>query len=620
MALMRGKSNFAAWFVAGPLLWAGIDLVQVGASIGGQPLGRLPLVVLPFYLVGGAILWGLWRIVVARSGPPSEPATALVTSTVLPGFLLAVAYVNFVHLPDFRSALTIIANAALLIVGAVVCVLVKRTPGIARLAASRTAVALVACAGLALTSLAARGWSSRPATVPTVSADDRPSIFIVVIDSLRADRVGRPRPPAGDSLTPTLDALARRGVAFEHAYAHASWTKPSVASLLTSLHPPSHQANLRRDRLSPDAPTLAESFAEVGYRTAVFSANPWISPAFGFDRGVMHFVETERETFGRLVLLLRVLRAVDRQFSERPMSRGIAAFERGVGLGHDRRNNCQRDDAILRALDSWLADTSPSPVFAYLHLMSPHIPYDPPSGTRGFDSQTQVDLLMRTRPLEPERYRVLVDLYDATVRYSDSVLRGFLDTLDRHGIGERSILVVTADHGEEFFEHGRFGHGKTLYEEVIRVPLILVGPGVASHADRRTVVSHVDVAPTLARLTGITPARLWVGEDLLRPATEDPIAFSELLREGGLEVAMVSDGRRKYIETVDRLGTAPRAELFDLRLDPGEQAPRPPGDAEPLRDELARRKAAARTRALTPEATSIDPGQEERLRALGYLN
>jgi len=607
-----------AWFAAGALLWGGVDLLQVALSIGGQPLGALVPVVLGFYVLVSALAALLLSSVLTRLRPRWGGAV-VAAALVLPGFALAIAYVNFVHLPGFFTTLTLAANATLALTAGATALLTVRSAVAARVAHSRVARITVAALGLVFSVCAARGWARPATTNAEVSADDRPNVFIIVIDSLRADRV-RPADGSTRKLTPALAGLADRGLTFQHAYAQASWTKPSVASILTSLFPSTHGANLRRDRLSSEAKPLAETFARNGYRTALFSANPWISPAFGFDRGVEHFFETEQETFGRLVLLLRVLRAVDRPLPSRPLSRAIAHVEQSAGLGVGRRSNCERDRAILAALSSWLAEPAERPIFAYLHLMSPHIPYEPPSGTGGFEGVEQVDLLMRTEPLDDARRDALIRLYDETVTHADSVLAEVLDVIRTHDTNDRSsVVVVTADHGEEFFEHGRFGHGKTLYDEVIHVPLVIAGPGVPAGQARDEPAMLADIAPTLAKLVGIAPDPSWVGHDLLHPGSRGP-AYAELIREGGLEAYMSSDGRRKYVEITETLGAEPRSELFDLKADPAESRTIPLPASDPLRDEMLRVRASARAAALAREATAIDESAEERLRALGYIN
>jgi arylsulfatase A-like enzyme len=614
---MRAFTRTLAWFVGASLLWGGIDLLQVGYSTGGQPLGALTAVVLALYFGVGVLASVCVAALLSRTRGGGR-GIVVAAATLLPGAALAAAYANFVHLPDFLSPLTLTANLTLAAFATASVAIVARAAFASRIADSVALPIALAVLGIACAGVAARGWAHPTQTEPLVSADDRPNVFVITIDSLRADRV-RPSVPRATERTPNLAALGARGVTFTHAYSQASWTKPSVASLLTSLFPSTHGANLRRDRLSSQATTLAETFARHGYRTAVFSANPWISPAFGFDRGVEHFFETEQETFSRMVLLIRVLRALDRPLPSRPISRTISSAERAAGLGVGRRSNCERDNAILGALASWLSQPAHRPVFAYLHLMSPHIPYEPPSGTDGFDSAEQVDLLMRTAPLEEGRREALIRLYDETVAHADSVLGEILDAVASSIPMDRTIIVTTADHGEEFFEHGRFGHGKTLYEEVVHVPLVMAGPGLPAGITRDDPAMLVDIAPTLAKLVGIASSASWAGRNLV-VRQSGVAAYAELLREGGLELYMTSDGRRKYVETIETLGAEMRAELYDLRSDPGEKRPLQPPTSEPLRAEMTRLRDAARRAALAREATAIDENAEERLRALGYVN
>jgi arylsulfatase A-like enzyme len=614
---MRVRTGTLAWFVGTMLLWGGVDLLQAGFAIGGRRLGALAAVVLGLYAALGVLASACTAPLLSRQSSRAR-GFFVAAASLLPGAALAAAYTNFVHLPDFFSPLTMAANLVFCLVALGSVGMLGRSELANRLARSLLAPVLVGVFGLALAGVAARGWARPAQPGPPVSADDRPNVFVIVIDSLRADRV-HPSAPGAAALTPTLAALAERGVTFSQAYSQASWTKPSVASLLTSLFPSTHGANLRRDRLTSEATTIAETFARNGYRTAVFSANPWISPAFGFDRGVEHFYETEHETFSRMVLLIRVLRALDRPLPSRPISRVIASAERAAGLGDGRRNNCERDNAILVALESWLARPTGRPVFAYLHLMSPHIPYEPPSGTRGFDGTEQVGLLTRTEPLPDTRRADLIRLYDETVTHADTVLAEILDVISAHDSLDRTLLVTTADHGEEFFEHGRFGHGKSLYEEVVHVPLVMAGPGVPVGVTRDEPTMLVDIVPTLAKLVGIARNAQWIGRDILeKPARAT--AFAELLREGGLEVSMTTDGRRKYLETTEKLGAAMRPELYDLREDPLEAHPLTPPADEPLRAEMKRLREAARNAALAREATTIDESAEDRLRALGYIN
>jgi arylsulfatase A-like enzyme len=147
----------------------------------------------------------------------------------------------------------------------------------------------------------------------------------------------------------------------------------------------------------------------------------------------------------------------------------------------------------------------------------------------------------------------------------------------------------------------------------------MVGPGIAAGTVSDTAAMHVDVLPTLAAMIGAPHDERWAGSDL-RKLVRGRTAFGELIREGGLETRMVSDGKRKLVETVDALGAAPRSELYDLAADPTESRPEPAAATEPLVSELTRMGELARGHALARENVVLDESAEERLRALGYMN
>jgi arylsulfatase len=530
--------------------------------------------------------------------------------------LIGGTYVNVVHLPSITSPVTLAANVALAASTAVVWLATARSVRAARIARSRIAALSLATFAVVGTSIAARGWKDASTVAASAGAGDRPNVFVIVIDTLRFDRTGLA--DEARSQTVNLDRLAGDGTAYERAYAQASWTKPSVASLFTSLYPSSHGANLRRDRLAAEPTTVAEVFARRGYRTAVFSANPWVSPAFGFDRGVDYFYESEHETYSRLVMLLRLLRAADRVLPGDVLRTAIRDMEEAYGLRQKRSTNCERDDAIVDAFRTWLDESEEQPAFAYFHLMSPHIPYEPPAPTQAFAAADQVALLQQTDALTTERRKVLLSLYDQAVVYADAVLGEIVAILRERNALDDSLLIVTADHGEEFHEHGHWGHGKSLFDEVLRVPLVLRGPGIPAGVVAAGPAMLIDVLPTVVALTGATADASWEGRSLAERIPDRPI-YAELLREGGLESYMLYHQGRKYVETVDGLGEAPRHELFDLRTDPAERRPQ-----TTIPTQWAGRLAAVRNAAQSKRASSgevvIDEAAQEKLEALGYFN
>ena len=603
------------WVAAGAILAWLADVAQVSLTTGGLPIVRLAVLALLFYL-GLALILGAVASLAAGRLRPSALAAVGMTSFIA---LFALAFVNIVYLPSIREPITIAANIALGLLFAYIAYRLSRSSILERFAPKTWLPALISAIALFAGLTIATGETSEKTLTAKKTIDDVPNVFVITIDSLRVDRTGL---VAGEkSLTPALDELASKGWAFRRAYAQASWTKPSVASLFTSRFPGEHGANLRRDRLPDNGPNMAESFARAGYRTAVFSANPWIAPAFGFDRGVEYFFESDREPYSRLVILLKGLKAIDRVVPGKVVSTLVRYGERAVGLGDDSPSNCDRDTILTNAFDQWLREAPEIPAFAYFHFMSPHIPYDPPNRNDNFANEDQVALLTKTHAIEPERRAELVGLYDETVRHGDHILRDVMRSIEAVGAADKTVFVITADHGEEFYEHGRWGHGKSLYDEVVNIPLVFSGPGFSPETQREGPAMLVDILPSLAGVGQLRHDAAWRGANLAEISARRT-AFAELIREGGLSSVMLFRDGKKYLETVHELGDDPVVELFDTAKDPTEKR----NTAQAYEPEWKALLAAKRSQSAgSPKSTSnrtkrskFSEADRERLRQLGY--
>jgi arylsulfatase len=404
-------------------------------------------------------------------------------------------------------------------------------------------------------------------------------------------------------LTPCLDQLATRSKVFRRAYSTSSWTSPAVASLFTSRFQSQHRIEAFTSLLSPTELTLAEVLRERGYATGGFSANILIGAASGFTQGFDTFTTFPSGKRDRPRKL----------FSARPAR--AAAVNR----------------AALEWLDEVRDESSDRPVFLYLHYMEPHTPYRPePSALEqvfgehpipNLDAVTAAHLLGQRSPPEEEMLRNIRDAYAAEVLSLDAALAALFAELERRGILERAVVIATADHGEEFQEHGLSGHGQSLYEESIHVPLIVSWPGAAP-AVVDQVVSLVDVAPSLLHWIGLEVPATMEGRTVL--ATTDlpgHAALSELIRPSDFrrltqhERSIVSGPRKLIVDTDGQ------ASLFHLSRDSGEQEGEPAEGTraesmkqtlQALLETLGNGEGAAATRALDAEL-------EEQLRALGYL-
>ena len=375
-------------------------------------------------------------------------------------------------------------------------------------------------------------WLADPIVEPTRSADPR-LVVVVLIDTLRVDHTS-----LGDHELPTspeLAELARESLVFRRAYSTSSWTRPAVASLLTSLPPEEHRVWQRNERLRQRVVTWPEIARQHGFQTVAIVTNPNILPVWGFAQGFSRFIDLD-----------------SRDWAQSSDARSVFAEATRI-LSQER-----------------------TPLFLYIHLMDPHNPYDPPvDSARALFPDYSPDSPGREPLLDdPKNVQHMRRRYDGEIRHVDSALGTFVDDLKARGLFEASILVVVSDHGEEFLDHGGFYHGGTLYEEQLRIPLLIKPPdGRAKATEVDAMVSIVDALPTAAGFLGWDAPPGSRGQDLRGVArgTERgrEVVFAQLKEKQSTSWAVITD-REKLIETTGRNGSS---RLFDLEADPGEKSP-----------------------------------------------
>jgi arylsulfatase A-like enzyme len=393
---------------------------------------------------------------------------------------------------------------------------------------------------------AATVYVSEPRLVGRPQEPRPPNVILYVVDCLRADHVGAygySRPT-----TPEIDRLARDGVLLAQVQACASWTKPAVGCLFTGLYPVLHGAQTVDDVLDPGRRTLAEAFRDAGYATAAWIANPFVSAnPFGLTRGFQQVV----------------------QVLDKPPLVNI--------------NDLPADAAdITRRVLPWLRDNRDRRFFLYLHSLDAHA---------GYRRRPPFDRVFVRRERKGEARQL--DLYDNEVAYNDREIGRLVEALKRERLYDSTLIAVTADHGEEFGEHGFTRHGHTLYQALLHVPLVLKLPGSGRRDSRvEGLASSLDLAPTLLDLAGLpVPADLQGMS--LRPAIESgsrsprSVALSEQLSPKEVLYA----GRDQRFKYVYQLLPSPGEWLFDLSQDPGELhdlLPEAPPAARGLIDEVLR--------------------------------
>lgn len=386
------------------------------------------------------------------------------------------------------------------------------------------------------------------------SAAAKPNVIVIVADTLRADAVRKSAQQLGSRSG--LGQLVEDGVVFERAYAQASWTRPSIATILTSQYPSAHGTIHKMDFLPDRVLTLAESLHAAGYWTAAFTTNINVAPVFNFQQGFDEFHYLEPSFY---------FWATD-SATKLAIYKGLRVARERLLSGRIYVEHFYQDAAVVDgSLRKWLAAHPPEPFFLFIHYMDPHDPYfEIPYNGRG------VARVLTPSPV-PGRAAQLHDLYLQDVRYLDRYLHELVERLKAEGVYDRSVIAFTADHGEEFYEHGGWWHGTALYEEQVHVPLVIKRVGEPQAGQRREdVVRTLDIAPTVMAAAGLLIPETFMGIDLFSSRVSGPLLADEHLE--GNRLSSIRDGDWKLIvaNPGNPRGLAP-VELYNLAEDPGER-------------------------------------------------
>jgi arylsulfatase A-like enzyme len=592
--LLRGKVvEEAQVFWAAPLVY-GLLFGSAGAG-GGAVLGFLPLA----------------RSVLERSVPPLGFVTCLVPYSFMMTVFFLFRDVYAEHMPPITT-LGVVA-LIYLVVALVALVVVWTITGTRLRGILRAKVALPLFVGAVALAATVGGRygpetqalrESRSSPPHLASA---PNVLFIIVDTLRADHLS----VYGESpvQTPVLDGLARGGTVFEAAFSQASWTKPAVASILTSLYPSSHGAILKPSRLPDSVVTVGEAFSGFGYTTGAIVTNINLTPSFNFQQGFdeFHYLAPDylfgaQDSTSRLLLY-----EVGRRVAGR--------LAGGVRPGQAY----QPADVVNEAGLEWLDRHGQERFFLWLHYMDPHDPYflHPDDG--------QAVARATTPHPDPSMKDDIERRYRAEVRYLDEQLGMLMEELRSRGLDDNLLIVLTADHGEEFLDHGGWWHGLTLYDEQIHIPLVLRWPkGKARAPDRwPSQVRSIDVAPTLLSYVGAPVPPSMAGENVLARPNVERVVFAEEDHEGNVLQAVRTQGFKLIRANPDNPRGLEPLELYDVRSDPKERstlAALKPHRAQTLLGDLISLELAAQASAqAASEVTEISDAECERLKALGYV-
>jgi arylsulfatase A-like enzyme len=524
-------------------------------------------------------------------------------------FVIAGNWINQHWLPGFLTIASLIGNLLWILtcgalawpLGRVTLSMLRRAPGSIGAVYDRGRPSAIA------TILAATTFGLYAA-----SAADRmfrasaPNIVMISIDTLRADHLGS---YGYDRPTPNLDRVAADGTLFEQAIVQAPWTLPSHMSMLTGLYSRRHGVIHLTDRLGESQVMLTEILRNAGYVTAAFVDGGYLSLSFGYQ--------------------------------------GFDTFDDGPGTSEK-----QPVENIVRKALRWLASTRGRPFFLFLHTYQVHCPYDPLPrhdvySDPDYRGPVQVagncggyyDALRQRLTLEPADFAYIVAKYDGELHYVDEELGELFALLRTPRFADRTVIVVTSDHGENFDDHPRFpvGHS-SLHDEVVRVPLLIAGPGIPAGQRIREQVESIDIMPTLLDLIGLRPPAPVDGRSLaplMADGTFDgTLAFSENYwrvfdtvneRWISTDAVMIRTDDWKLIRRAPDNHYAPGMHrLFNLENDPHERHDlfeAQPEKAAPLAATLDAWNQEQAAHLMTSDAGehATDDALEDRLRALGYV-
>ena len=463
-------------------------------------------------------------------------------------------------------------------------------------------------------------------------------IFLVTIDSLRTDSVSCYH--SNSDLTPNISEFARGAVIFEHAFSLSSWTTPSIASLMTGFSPPIHTVTKDSAVLPGELPTLAGELIKKGYYTCAFGINPNLTKRTNISKGFLTYdfypkYAVERAIGSKLLKHFYKFFTAEHVVDLAP---GNVVLDWGSLI-----NTEMLTDLCIQWIEK--NRSRRKRFFIWIHYLDPHVPYAPPPAyvkekesiaSMGYNFDQAIDVLSGAFVPSEKEKKWMKALYDGEIRYVDDNLGRLFNALKKMDIYKNSLVILTSDHGEEFWDHGRYYHGHSMYNEVLSVPLIIKTPGSKESKRVVTRVSLNNIMPTILDYCHIPLGKKELYVDSLLPflnshadtgnngTISQPFVCSGVLY-GEKRKALFFD-RYKYILSEN----SQKEELFDLHTDPLEQNllnERIPGrlqEAKKILENLSRvstyiKKLFNIKRNKTSETGKKQPGKRNKLETLGYL-
>ncbi len=472
------------------------------------------------------------------------------------------------------------------------------------------------------------------------SLADQPNVMLIMVDTLRADYLGT---YGMEGASPEIDKFSNDAIVFEQAIAQASWTRPSTATLFSSMQPSRHSTDVKVSVFPDEIETVAEVFQNHGYNTGGLPNNINVTRSFNFQQGFDYFsYQAPDYLFG-----------ATESASQLSMYNVVRKLkERVSGAAKRIEDFYQPATTVLANAQGFIEANQESNWFLFVHLMEPHDPYfEYPFNGKGYGRAEHENP-------DPADKDYMIETYKGEILELDDQLGQFFTWMKSEGLYDNTVVLLTSDHGEEFFEHGGWWHGTTLYDEQIRIPLIVKLPN-QEHGGTRVPwqVRHIDVAPTLTAQVGAGQPETWQGADffdshfdtLVAPkpepttvegeeATAEPQeaapaqgwdahpgsreAIAEENFEGNVLSAIRADGYKLIKANEGNARGLETNELYHVAADVGETK-NLAGSGQAIEGQLNEDLKAAIINAESQKAegaeTEIDAATEERLRALGYI-
>lgn len=574
-------------------------------------------------LVGAffALVAGLYNLVRPKSRLTAEKRWAFIFSPAF-AFLVLVTVavpVNRYVLPVALETLSLIVNFLLLVATlAVIVALTKYGFRCVKFFYRRECVLGSVVFILVAAPLTVLGlfFCKTGRSLPYAEPIDGPNVIIITIDALRQDRVSA----YGDGYveTPNLDAFASRSIRFEEACTNSPWTVPAMFTMNSSSYPSVHRAG-KTHKGNENLVMLAEVLNNHGYDTEAYVANQILYGELGFNRGFDIYLE-----YGDTYLLSGFKKASTYRFYKRFVDK-LSPY---LGV-----RKIDSTSWLTTEIVSSLNKDRHNPLFLWAHYLDPHSPLTPPrkymEGPKDIvDERLRFGFFetINDNKLEAKDRDKLVALYEAEVRYVDDMLGEVFKTMDENGLYEDSIIIITADHGEEFFEHGKYGHMKTHYDEVVSIPLFVYMPGIRPGVSEYPV-SLLDLMPTILDLIGAEHPRHMSGETIVSVLNgSDDVGEEKFIFIDETIEKRTQKSARDYPYTLIRTGSGEY--VYDLR---DNRIHKDPDDIvvdvdeqvfEHYRTAVDDWAAAAKAEAEALGGTTeirIDAERREKLKGLGYM-